>query len=317
MKKSRRSSLFNRTNSQSLLVAISLYASLVPGLVLACSCDIPLLESRYEDSENVFIALVTGGEATSERVGNSSKLKTCFEVTEAFKGTIPFDYFSSHADGNSCGISLQVGVEYLIFAPDTGSIGLCSGLVAVAGESELFAAAASKYVDALRAYTSGKHQNLAEPWLFFEQQGICMLSGRFPYGEMRWPASISITYRTRVPDAVAPNPEKPHLKAGFTEMSIWVPAHVDLTDYPLVLSVGDEEYTAQWKEVEYSSARYFVDSGDVASLIAGLVYASELRMKSAHPEYGDVDATASMVNAGDSVALMRECIATGIDQKQN
>ena len=310
MKKSKRSNVFDRIIAQSLFVAILWCVGLVPELVFACSCASPSLESRYEGSENVFTALITGGEATGERVGNSPKLKTYFEATETFKGTIPFEHFSSHANGNSCGISLQVGLEYLIFAPDTGKIGLCSGIVAVSGESEQAAAAGSKYVDALRAFKSGQNESLAEPWQFFEQQGICMLSGRFPYGDMRWPASISVTYWTRVPDAVVPNPDKPHLNAGFTEMSIRVPGRDDLTDYPLMLSVGDQGYTAQWKEVEYSSARYFVDSDDVPSLITALVGADELRLRSAHPIHGDIDTEASLVNAGDSVSKMRQCISS-------
>lgn len=313
MKAFRLFKVLNWVTPRAILLAVLMCAGLAPGLAMACSCASPSLEIRYEGSQNVFTARVTGGEATSERVGNSPKLKTYFEVTETFKGTIPFDHFSSHADGNSCGISLQVGFEYLIFAPDTGKIGLCSGIVAVSGESEQAAAVGSNYVEALRAYTSGEHENLAEPWQFIEQKGICMLSGRFPYGEMRWPASISVTYWTRVPDAVIPSPDKPHLKAGFTEMTIWVPGRDDLSEYPLSLRVGDQEYTARWEEVEYSAARYFVDSDDVPGLIAGLVDATELRMKSAHPKYGDVDAVASMVNAGDSAAKMHQCMRDQLD----
>jgi hypothetical protein len=310
MKKWRRSNVIDRIIAQSLFVAILLCACLVPELVFACSCASPSLEDKFESSENVFTALITGGEATNERVGNSPKLRTFFDVTETFKGTVPFEHFSSHSDGNSCGISLQVGVEYLIYAPDTGKIGLCSGIVVVSGESEQAAAAGSKYVDALRAFKSGQNESLAEPWQFFEQQGICMLSARFPYGEMKWPASIRVTYWTRVPDAVVPNPDKPHLKAGFTEMTVAVPGRDDLTDYPLMLSVGDQEYTAKWKEVEYSRARYFVDSDDVPSLIADLADANKLRMKSAHPKYGGIDTEASLVNAGDSVSKMRNCISS-------
>lgn len=305
--------VLNRVTLQTIFFAVLMCASLAPGLAMACSCASPSLENRYEGSENVFTALITGGETTGERVGNSSKLRTYFEVTETFKGTIPFDHFSSHADGNSCGISLQVGVEYLVYAPDTGKIGLCSGIVPISGGSEQAATAGSRYVDALKAFKSGQNESLADPWQFFEQQGICMLSGRFPYGEMRWPASIRVTYWTRVPDRAVPSPDKPHLKAGFTEMTIWVPGRDDLTDYPMSLRVGDQEYIAEWQEVEYSAARYFVDSDDVPGLIAGLVDAAELRMKSAHPKYGDLDAVASMVNAGDSAAKMHQCMRDQLD----
>jgi hypothetical protein len=36
-------------------------------------------------------------------------------------------------------------------------------------------------------------------------------------------------------------------------------------------------------------------------------------MKSAHPKYGDVDAVASMINAGDSAAKMHQCMSEQLD----
>lgn len=306
--------MFSNRVGRFFLLAAVMCTGFMPDSAFACSCAAGSLEGKYEGSDNVFTAVVTGGEATGERVGNSPKLKTFFDVTETFKGTIPFEHFSSHADGNSCGISLQVGVEYLVFAPDTGKIGLCSGIAAVSGVPEQGEAIGQKYVAALRAFKSGHNDSLAEPWHFIAHQGLCRLSGRFPYGERKWPGSISVTYWSRMPDAVVPNPDRPHLKPGFTEMSIWVPGRDDLTDYPLTLSVNDRSYTAQWDEDEHSRARYLVDGEDVPGLIAELADASELLLKSAHPEYGDVEATASMLNAGNSVALMRECLAIRNDQ---
>lgn len=309
MKVCRLSEVLNRGALRVFLVAVLLCAGLGPQIATACSCASPTLENRYEGSENVFTALIIGGEVTNDRVLSSPGIRAHFEVTETFKGSVPFEYLSSHVGGASCGISLRVGVEYLVFAPNTGKIGLCSGIVAVSGESEQAVAAGSRYVDALRAFTSGDHDTLAEPWQFVEHEGICYLSSSFPYGETGFPAGINVTYWTRMPDNVAPSPDKPHLKAGFTEMTIWVPERNDLTDYPMSLRVGDQEYIAEWQEVEYSAARYFIDSDDVPGLIAGLVDATELRMKSAHPKYGDVDAVASMINAGDSAAKMHQCMS--------
>lgn len=294
---------------RSFLFALLIYVSSAPQLALACSCAGGSLEGKYERSENVFTAVITGGEATNERVGNSPKLKTYFEATETFKGTIPFEHFSSHADGNSCGISLQVGVEYLIFAPDTGKIGLCSGIVAVSGVSEQGEAIGSKYVDALRAFKSGKNEGLPEPWQFFEQHGICRLSGRFPYGERKWPASINVTYRTSPPENTVPDPDAPHFQPGYVELSIWVPGREDLSGFPLSLQVNEDEYIARWEVDDYKRGRYLVHQGEVIDLVTGLEHIDALRMTSGHPEYGDINAEASLINAGDSITRMVSCVS--------
>lgn len=281
---------------------------LTPEVAFACSCISPTLSSRYEGSDNVFTALITGGEASGERVGNSLEFKTYFEVTETFKGTIPFAHFSSHAGGSSCGISLQVGVEYLIFAPDAGRIGLCSGIVAISGVPQQGEAIGQKYLAALRAFKSGQHASLAEPWIFNEHQGICTLSARFPYGETGWPASIRVTYWARVPKSVTSSPGKPDVKAGFTEMAIWVPGREDLTDYPLTLIVGDKRFLARWSKDEHSRPRYLVSIDYVPSLVAELAPASSLRLQSSHPTHGEIDTEAPMTNAGDSVTKLMNCM---------
>jgi len=287
--------------------------ALLPGPAFACSCKTPTLESRYAASENVFTALMTGGEVTDERVGNSPKLSMYFEVTEIFKGTVPFEHFSGHAGGGTCGISLQIGIEYLFFAPDTGEVGLCSGILPVSGVADRAALAGSRYLDALRDFKSGKNDDLAEPWQFFERDGICTLSSRFPYGDRGSPAGLRVMYGTRMPDSVVSDADEAQARTAFSEMTVSVPGRYDLKGYPLTLEVGDRQYTARWQEVQYSAARYFVDANEVTDLVTKLIDATELRMASAHPTYGDVSAAASTVNAGDSIARMAACM-TGHSQ---
>lgn len=294
--------------ARSFLLALLISAGIAPHATFACSCASSSLEDMFERSENVFTAVITGGISTSGRVGNSAELKTSFEVTEAFKGNIPFEYFGSHADGNSCGISLQVGVEYLIFAPNSGAIGLCSGIVAVSDLPEGVESIGAKYVAALRAFKSGRTDGVVEPWQFIEYQGICTLSARFPYRGTSWPGNISAVFWTRVPEGFRPDLDKPHLKPGFTELSIWVPGRDDLSNYPMTLSVNKEIYQSLWTRDEYSRGRYLVSPNDVPALIAELESAATLRMKSDHPEYGEMEAVASLANAGDSVSKMVDCI---------
>ncbi len=291
-----------------LLLASLIGIGFMSETAFACSCAGGSLDGKYKGSQNVFTAVISGGTATSERVGNSPKLQTTFHVTEVFKGTIPFDHFSHHADGNSCGISLQVGVEYLIFALDTGKIGLCSGIVAVSGLSQENEAIGLKYVAALRAFKAGVNEGLAEPWHFTKFQGICRLSGRFPYGERGWPASINVTYRTSPPENTVPDPDAPQFQPGFVELAIRVPGRDDLSNFPLSLSVNNDDFTALWEKDKYSRGRYLLHGDDVSQLIIELEDASALHMKSGHPSYGDVSAKASLSNAGDSVTRMLNCI---------
>lgn len=300
--------MFWNCSVRSFFFALLICIGLLPELALACSCSGGSLEGNYEGRDNVFTAVITGGEATSERVGNSPKLRTFFEVTETFKGTIPFEHFNSHADGNSCGISLQVGVEYLIFAPDTGNIGLCSGIVAVSTLPEQGEAIGPKYVAALRAFMAGENDDLAEPWQFMEYQGICRLSGRFPYTERRSPASIKVTYRAAPPESTVPDPGAPHFQPGYAELSVWVPGREDLSGSPLSMRVDEDKYTALWDVDQYKRGRYLLDEESIVEFVAGLEQVDTLYLKSGHPKHGDIDAEASLVNAGDSVSKMVECI---------
>ena len=96
-----------------LLVAVGLH----PLAALACSCAPVLLAQRFESSENVFSAIITGATASRVPGRSTTQLQTAFLVTEQFKGRMGFEHLASHADGGSCGISLQVGVEYLATSP--------------------------------------------------------------------------------------------------------------------------------------------------------------------------------------------------------
>ncbi len=278
-----------------------------PLSALACSCAPSSLENKFQRNDNVFSAIVTGGAITGELVGNSSKLKTTFYVTESFKGTVPFDHFNSHADGNSCGISLQVGVEHLIFAPNSGDIGLCSGIVAVSGVSDAGQEVGKNYVEALRSFTSGKSNALTEPWFFVATEESCRIWVGFTYADIPFPANLSVIYRKLPPQNTVEEPDQPQFQPGFIELAIRVPGRDDLDNFPLSLTIDDDEYIAHWKKEQYSGGRYSLQGDDVLRIISALEHSDALHMQSAHPRYGDVNAEARTSNAGDSLSRMLSC----------
>src|SRR5690606_30500068 len=110
-----------------------------------------------------------------DRADERTPVRSTFRITETFKGAAPFPAFVSHPFDAICGIDLQVGVEYLFFAPDSGELGLCSGTA----RSE----AAQPEITALRAFASGEHADLAEPWRYGASEFGCSLTTSFDAGE--------------------------------------------------------------------------------------------------------------------------------------
>lgn len=297
-------------------IALIASAAFAPLSAYACSCNSPLLQVLYERSANVFAARVTGGETTGELQGNSPKIRMFFTETERFKGTVPFDHLSSHAEGGTCGLSLQIGVEYLVFAPDTGRIGLCTGIMPISGSTNPSQDLGSRYVAALRAFKWGQTDAIAEPWYFHESRGRCSLYGRFPYRNADLIGDIVIEYRA-TDDPRAAETGTAQLRAGFTRMQIRVPDRVDFTSFPLTLSVGSGNYVARWYEGTERRKSYYVDSDDVSGFVSDLVAADAVRLQSGHPLFGHVDTQASLDNAGDSVLRMQACMTAQTDNPKS
>ena len=93
----------------------------LPSQAVACSCVSSDLQRSYESSPNVFAAVVTGA-----RFDDDGNIEADYEVTETFKGDIPFDKLRTTRSGTSCDTSITVGPEYLFFMGDQGRFGGCS-----------------------------------------------------------------------------------------------------------------------------------------------------------------------------------------------
>jgi hypothetical protein len=133
----------------------------------------------------------------TEPEGDGTTLvRSSFAVTRAFKGEQSFDALVSHRnDTVSCGVDLDVGVEYLFFVPNSGEIGVCS-------EPRRKEAAAPE-VAALESFVTGRRSELVEPWHFSSVDEGCTLTTFFDVGEDRPQGALTLDgWR---PGRVSPN----------------------------------------------------------------------------------------------------------------
>lgn len=183
-------------------------------------------------SANVFTAVIVGENVVP--ADERTPVRSTFRITETFKGRPLFPAFVSNRFDVICGIDLEVSVEYLFFAADSGALGLCSGTVR--------RDAAQPQLAALRAFASGEHLDLAEPWRYEEFESGCSLTTSFDLGEDRAPGDLEISASRQ---RAAENPQ-----FDIAELSIRMgggtQAESGENRDALRLAVNDTAYTAVW-----------------------------------------------------------------------
>lgn len=219
--------IFKRPISSSLLfLALGLVA---PEYLLACSCGTTTLAQRFSISDHVFTAVVV--DEYIEPSDDREPVRSLFAITESFKEFPQFGALVSHPDGNTCGIDIDVGVEYLFYVPDSGHIGLCSGIRAT--ES------AGPELQALRAFSSGANPDLSEPWYYLGGEAACLLGTSFVIREELHLVS-SLQFRHRKADAE--NQETDELRINVSVFDIKPEGEHN----SLVLVFADRIYSAPW-----------------------------------------------------------------------
>ena len=139
---------------------------------MACSCSAATFAKTYELSANVFTAVITR-QYLEQADDNTTVARSTFTITETFKGAQPFDAVVTYPAG-PCGIWLEAGVEYLLFTPDSGQIGVCS--------STRRTEDAKPQIAALESFVSGERYTLEEPWQFQASKDGCALATTFETG---------------------------------------------------------------------------------------------------------------------------------------
>ncbi|MEO0425185.1 MAG: hypothetical protein AAF184_22810 [Pseudomonadota bacterium] len=135
----------------------------------------------------MFTAQIIGGELAGDPFGRRPQRRMRFRVLEHFKGEIPFDALVSSGDSGSCGVSLQVGDEYLIFTDDYGGISLCSGLQRLSDPE------AQRELEILREHRAG-NMPVTDPWSAYTHAGGCTARTTVTLPHHRVPSTLSLTF---------------------------------------------------------------------------------------------------------------------------
>jgi hypothetical protein len=295
-----------RSLTLKLIFAAALLASATDAV--ACSCGEVTLDRRYQGSANVFLAVVV--DEYVEPADERRPVRFAFRITETFKGKPPFVAFTSlRSDGVSCGIALEVGVEYLFFAPDSGELGLCSGMV----KREQ----AARQIAALRSFVSGNSLDLAEPWVFVgPSQDGCSLATRFDVGANEWPGYLEIrTSKQRATQAPAFNATELTIRPGRG-----IPNGRDSNPRPLSLSVEGNTYSAVWttgrvlRQASFPETfevpdSYVLGGKDVEALLSDLTTSRALLARYDSNGFGPhIDFDVRTTNLGDAGVEMLDCL---------
>ena len=221
---------------------------------------------------------------------HSRRVATGFEVTERFKGAIPFDRLRSHLNGASCGFAFQIGVEYLVFAPDSGEVGLCASIQRVPIERP----AGSEFVrwsDILKAWKAG-NTDLSNPWIAGTHEDQCWLNTMTDVVD-----KASILYfraYSRVTESGRLNEVK---LSGYVQPG------------PISVQAGATEYQADWVESDnYRHGVHMLRGDDAAGLLRALATVDRIQVSGRDVESAEIDAVFSTANNGGAIDAMLKCL---------
>lgn len=272
------------------LIPLLLVAALTPGEARACSCAPAPLTQRFATADNVFTARVSGSHKDGPFFVNYD-----FEVTEVFKGKVPFGHLRTHPNGSICGTTLQVMKEYLFFAGDDGAIGLCSGQGLVDADPPY---GRKQWLDLLRAHKQDETASLLEPWDVKTGNGQCRLDGIVESVSLQRRFAARFSYRQ---DASA--------ERGDAILEIGWPARFESGARSVRIQTHEHRYTATWRETGPGKlGHYALEGPKVARLLRELIEGPAATVRGKLAELGTVDAQLDAANSAGSIRRFLGCM---------
>lgn len=266
---------------------------------LACSCAGFDLQGQYELSSNVFTAVVTGA-----RFDEDGNIEADFEVTEVFKGDIPFKKLRTTRAGTSCDTSVTVGPEYLFFMGNEGQIGMCSG------NKTIEPGRPTPWLGLLREYKAGETPNLSSPWAFRHYDGSCSLKTDFRSTEDSIVSYLTLEYRYAAPANPVWTIDRVN-EAGYSSAVFMLPTRKEPTDAALNLKIQDEEFVARWSDDALpgrSRGAFQISGHDVRAFAQALLRSDKVQVKGSLERYPSLDGTViRTTNAGSAILEFVEC----------
>ncbi|MEO0421156.1 MAG: hypothetical protein AAF184_02400 [Pseudomonadota bacterium] len=282
--------------------ALSPLALLLLGMLAApawgCSCAATSLAGIYERADNVFRARITGGEMLppGERFRDAVLMR--FELIDRFKGTLPFQALQSGGFGGACGVSLQVGMEFLVFVDDDGWVNTCAGTQALGGEYGRYGRMS---LALLERYRRGELAELQDPWLFATYGDRCLLRTHVDFPAFSTPAELAISFRP------GPRQESP----GRAQLALSLPTQrEDPAAGPLLLQVGSAQWSAPWTAAasRRGSGGYALEGDAVLALVESLAQSAALHLRFEDPQHGPIARELWTGHARESSAQFSACV---------
>ena len=288
-----------------LLLAVCFTSS-----VQAWDCIAPPFLARVHDSDNVFVARVTNAVNDQEAWDRKNYPEmqknsyVTFDVTERFKGDIPFERLSGFALLVGA-VNIRVGEEYLVYASDSGEIYGCTAKPLVEYDEAHPSQLGFQELQALRASEKTDLTDVVAPWYLHENTDrngvrLCSLQHKFRFDVLQEEEKLtSGTLRVdwvggKKPDNVSRS-KWPVLQLnidvlGLKQVTNWF-SKVSMrgVDYEVQITIPDNSHLA-WR---------FLDELDKRP---------DLMIMGHHPSVGDIAIPTHARNLGDALTRMRACM---------
>lgn len=157
------------------VAAIALISALTfDARALSCAQQTFTLNEAYAAAHSIIIGMVTEClEPVSSDPWAGGGADCSFDTLEVLKASKPARDYRGVASSAACGLSLQVGNQYLLFLDDQNRpLQYSAGL----GGEHYTSRMASNHVRILREFRDGVVSDLSDPWISMEHEGNCMLS---------------------------------------------------------------------------------------------------------------------------------------------
>lgn len=140
----------------------------------SCAARIFTLSEAYEAADSIIVGQITECEEEVRREPMANRGANCaFTSLEVLKDSQPVRDYSGIASSSGCGLSLQVGGQYLLFLDSANRpMHFSAPLSGDHYQTKL----ASRYLTILRGFRAGRVDDLAEPWTYSEHMGQCAVS---------------------------------------------------------------------------------------------------------------------------------------------
>ena len=271
--------------------------------------------NRVDESENIFVARITGGELRPSGRHDIETVFAAFDVVENFKGSVAFDRLVTSADAMSGGVHFVVGAEYLVFTDHTGRVGQCENHGALSPEEIRQTDQPLRERDALRVGKREKFVNFVAPWQFRRadlSDGIfvCSLGQEIRLDGARdlprW-APVGITVGSLGGGNLG-NIEPNHWPS--LSLAVNVPGKEDPTNFAASIRIGAKAFSLRGLATGpgLSSTKYSMSGNEVTEFIDELEERPDIRVEIQHPSYGDLSATTHARYIGDALTELRTCI---------